>query len=153
MSNKPQTISRLDRCMDVVKYYVDNNLFGPQGYRKAMLSQGYTPQLARESCGKKFNSKRVQSLIKEEKARGGYTVDKAMKLLDELKKECETAKDRTNRLGCIKELNRINGLYTDEASGINITQVIVSPEERKKVLSKELKLLDDIDDAPLCIAD
>ena len=138
--------------MAVVKYYVENDLFGPQGYRKAMLANGYTPQLARESCERKFNSRRVQDFIKEERARNNYTLDKAVLLLDELKKECKTANDRTNRLGCIKELNRINGLYGDEDSGVNITQVIVSPEERKKVLAKELKLLDEIDNSPLCIA-
>ena len=145
--------SHLLRRKECVEYFVEKGLVGEEGYKEAMKFFGYKPQLLRETYKKKFNSPEVQGLIADEIKKHEYTIGKAVQLLNELKMDCETSSDRTNRLGCIKELDRINGLYGDEDNGIHITQVIVSPQERRAVLAKEMKLLDDIDAAPLAIAE
>lgn len=142
-----------ERRRDAVKFFLDNGLMGEGGFKEALLAQDYKPQYAHEHALELLNSDSVQRLMAEERAKRSYSKEKAVVLLEELKKDCETAKDRTNRLGVIKELDRIHGLYGDEETGVTINQVIVSPEERKKVLAKELKLLDDIDSAPLAIAE
>ncbi len=145
--------SHIDRRRAVVKYFVENDLAGEDGYKMAMKALDYKPQITRETGGKKFNSDIVQQLIADERKKNGYDRNKATRLLEELRDVCETKEDRTNRLGCIKELNRIHDLYGDENNAIKITQVIVSPQERRQILAKEIQLLDDIDDAPLAIAE
>ena len=152
---KPKTkgMATYQRRVDVAMYFVEHNLVGVAGYREAMLKNGYKKQYAREHCDRKFNMPETIRLIAEEKDRRGYSKEKAVKLLEELREECETANDRTNKLGAIKELDRIHGLYGDEDTGVLIQQLIVSPEQRILELKKELKLLDDIEVAPLAIAE
>lgn len=145
--------SHKQRQRDCVEYFVEQNLVGADGYRQAMLANDYMVQFARENSEKKFNSEEVTNLIAAEKQKHEYTQEKARRLLEKLKEDCETASDRTNRLGVIKELNRLHRLYGDEEGSITINQIIVSPQERRAVLVKELKLLNDIDDAPLAIAE
>ena len=143
----------IKRRQEVIAIFVEEGFQGVEGYRKALLANGYGKQIALTKSGEDFNTPKVQNLIAEERAKHEYTKEKAVKLLNELKEDCITNADRTNRLGCIKELDRIHGLYGDEDANVTINQLIVSPEERKKVLEKELKLLNDIKDAPLCIAE
>ncbi len=150
---KEKNPSPLVRRRELIAYFVENNLIGVDGYKVAMKACGYATQLTRETAASKFNSEVVTELIANERKKHEYSQEKARQLLDQLKADCETAGDRTNKLGCIKELNRIHGLYGDDEAGIHITQVVVSSQERRKVLAKELKLLDDIDSAPLAIAE
>ena len=146
-------LSPIDRNRELVKYFVEANLVGIDGFKQAMKECGYVAQYVRENAEKKFNSDKTKLLISNERERHEYTREKATLLLKTLKADCKTNSDRTNLLGCIKELNRIHALYGDEDNAIKITQIIVSPQERKAVLVKEMKLLDDIDSAPLAIAE
>jgi hypothetical protein len=145
-----------DRRYIAAKHYVEQGQ-PRNGYKKSLLFAGYTKGTVQCYGKRMFHQPDTQVLIKkcqqEYDTEHGYNKEKATKLLKELKKECEDAKDRTNKLGCIKELDRIHGLYGDEDASININQVIVTPQERKKVLLKELKQLEDIEAAPLCIAE
>ena len=152
-ADKSRKISPIKRRRDLVEYFIAHNLVGVDGFKQAMKACEYAPQYARENAERLLNDEGIQQLIRNEKERHEYTREKATLLLKKLKDDCETNSDRTNKLGCIKELNRIHGLYGDEDTGINITQVIVSPQERRAVLAKEMKLLDDIEEAPLAIAE
>ncbi len=146
-----QTLAQ--RRATVIEYFLDHGLTGLEGYKEAMRAVGYIEKTIGESAEIKWNSAETARLLAEERGRREHTTEKAVKLLEELKKDCETANDRTNRLGVIKELNRVSSLYSDEDGSVVINQVIVSAEERRAVLSKELKLLDDIGKAPLAIAE
>ena len=141
------------RRRKVVSYFLEEGLTGPEGFKEAMKVFEYaTPYIASHGA-RLFSGAQIQRLITEEKAKHSYTKEKAVKLLRQLQVECETAGDRTNKLGVIKELDRIHGLYSDEDTGLIINQLIVSPQERKQVLLKELSLLEDIEAAPLAIAE
>lgn len=141
------------RRRKVVAYFLEEGLTGPEGFKEALKALDFDAQYARANGDRLLSSPQIQRLIAEEKARHSYTKEKAVKLLRQLQTECESAGDRTNKLGVIKELDRIHGLYTDEEAGVVINQIIVSPQERKQVLIKELSLLEDIEAAPLAIAE
>lgn len=141
------------RRRKVAKYFVDHELTGIDGFKEALRAAEFHPLYVRNEGKRLFESPSFVQYIAEERGKLEYTKEKAIKLLTDLKADCKTMKDRTNRLGCIKELNRIHGLYSDEDSGVTINQIIVSPQERKQVLIKELDLLKDIESAPLCIAE
>jgi len=143
----------IKRRRKVVAYFLEHGLTGPEGFKEALRACDFGAQYARTDGDRLFTSPQIQRFIAEEKTRHGYTKEKAVKLLRQLQKECEGANDRTNKLGVIKELDRIHGLYTDEDAGITINQLIVSPQERKQVLLKELSLLENIEAAPLAIAE
>lgn len=146
-------LSKVQRRVDTAEYFVEHVLTGVLGYKVALRENDYGTEYIRLNAAKMFARPETVRFINEARKKHEYTKEKAVKLLEELKKDCETSKDRTNRLGVIKELNRIHQLYGDEAGGIVINQLIVSPEERKKELTKELKLLDAIEVAPLAIAE
>ena len=141
------------RRRKVCAYFLEEGLTGPEGFKEAMKVFEFANSYICTDGDKLFASAQIQRLLSEEKAKHSYTKEKAAKLLRELQVECETANDRTNKLGVIKELDRIHGLYTDEDAGITINQLIVSPQERKQVLLKELALLENIEAAPLAIAE
>lgn len=145
--------NKLDRRKDVAEYFVEHNLIGLEGYKDALRAHDYNKQGIRELAAKKFASEETVRLISEARGRREYSQEKAVKLLEELKQDCKDNNDRTNLLGAIKELDRIHRLYGEEGGGITINQVIVSPQERKKTLMKELELLNQIENAPLAIAE
>ena len=141
------------RRRKVVAYFLEEGLTGPEGFKEAMkVFEFATPYICNHG-DRLYAGAQIQRLIAEEKGRHTYTKEKAAKLLRQLQEESESAGDRTNKLGVIKELDRIHGLYTDEEAGVVINQIIVSPQERKQVLMKELALLEDIESAPLAIAE
>ncbi len=146
-------ISINQRRHDTVEYFVEHGLSGIEGYKVAMRETGYVRKSIVDNAKYKFKSPEVIQLIADMKSAREYTREKARALLEKLREDCITANDRTNRLGVIKELDKIHQLYGDEDTSINITQVIVSPQERREVLVKEIQLLDEIDDAPLAIAE
>jgi len=143
----------IKRRRKAVSYFLEQGLIGADGFKEAMLALDFGAQYTNNNANRLFTSPQVQRFIAEEKAKHAYTKEKAVKLLKELQTECEGAKDRTNKLGVIKELDRIHGLYTDDDKLVTINQLIVSPQERRAELEKELDLLNKIDSAPLAIAE
>lgn len=143
------------RLYKAVMHYF-NGVPDKRNFNKSMIAAGYSKDYATQEGGRIFKSPKVQNILAGEQAKidaeNAWTVEKATEKLNELKKKCTTANDRQNMVNCIKELNKLWGLYKEEAGDINTVQEIVSPEERKKALKKELELLDKLDEAPYCIA-
>ncbi len=142
------------RLRKLARHYVEN---GKKDFPRSMMALEYGLQYIDLGSKDLLATERMQKFIEEEQEKydyeNSYNRDRAVILLNDLKKDCETAADRTNMLGVIKELDRIHQLYGNEDGGITINQLIVSPEERKKVLSEELRLLEEIDNSPMCIAE
>lgn len=120
------------------------------GYSKAYCEHGHSSSVLWGNAG-------VIAAIEAESARvaavSEYNREKATELLMEGLADCSTC-DRTNRLGNIKELNTIHGLHKiDSAPTVVIDQRLIGEVERKHILHNELKLLDDINSAPLAIPD
>jgi len=143
------------RRIKAARHYVENGC-PPDMYHVSLLYAGYSKGTVTGTWKRMFKDPRTAEMIAHEQRRydqkDNYNLSKAKRLLDSLKKDCVTANDRTNRLGCIKELDKIHGLYGDEDTSVTINQLIVSPADRKQALQRELKLLEDIEASPLCIA-
>jgi hypothetical protein len=136
-------------------YWLQNK--GAVSWREALLHVGFKPKSV-DSIKQRMNKDpRFAQYMKDEEERlcldDDWSAKKATKLLEELRANSETADDRTNLLGAIKELNRIHGLYDAEVNDDEIVQEMVTTEDRRKALLKELELLDQIDKAPICIAE
>ncbi len=149
--NKGKSI--IQRHRNTAEYFVEHGLVGVEGFKIAMAETGYGKKSVYETAHHKFKDPKMIQTIADMREKREYTREKARALLEKLREDCITANDRTNRLGVIKELDKIHQLYGDEDTSITITQVIVSPQERRAVLAKEMQLIDDINDAQLAIAE
>lgn len=116
---------------------------------------GYTDLYATHHGGMIKKKPHVAALIKEEQekwdSRGDYDKVRAVEKLKALIKDCGSG-DRTTKLAAIRELNKIHGLYDGEG-GEDVEQEEITLEERKKILQEELKLIEELEKAPLCIAE
>ena len=144
-----------ERRREAAKHYIRTERRLP--FKESMKHAGYKKSYYTANHRHVLEDSRTQEMIKEEhdywELERPHTKEEAIKLLNDLKGKCETAKDRSNLLGAIKELNRISNLYDGEDGSIKVEQKIVTPAERKAWLLKELKLLEDIEASPLCIAE
>ena len=142
---------KYQKRVKVANYFIEQGLMGLEGYKQALRHFKYSPQTVNIGAEKMFNSKDNKRLIAEARKRKEHTTDKAVKLLEELKKECEQAKDRTNKLAVIRELNKVSNVY-DKKAGEDVEQKIIPIEEQIKNLERKLELLKQTRDAPLAIA-
>ncbi len=129
-----------------------------RSFPESLRALGYAEKYITVYWKRILNDERVVKVIKEEHERIAeqkrYSPEKATVLLKALLEECKTNKDRTNRIAVIKELNKLHNFYKDEdGSALNIEQHEVTLEERKKSLLAELKLIDNLEVAPYCIAE
>lgn len=144
------------RMMTAIKHYVATSEENKR-FSTSMMAAGYGEYYASQRGNTIFQTDKIQYLIKKEQERIreiiSWTAEDSAKALTQLVKECETAKDRANKISAIKELNRVHGLYKDDGDDLSINQNVITEKERKLHLQKELKLLEKIEGSPYCIAE